>query len=88
MLQKEDLGFLDLLHDKARIVVMSRDLSPEEIKTYEEQVELKFLPSKFAADAVVLLFPKILRKKAFPWKKLKRGCSLRTKIYIRRDKFQ
>ncbi len=56
--KKEDLGFLDLLHDKAKIVVMSRDLSPEEIKTYEEQVELKFLPARFAADAVVFIVPK------------------------------
>ena len=56
--RKEDLGFLDLLNGKAKVVVMSRNLTPEEIKTYNERTDLKFLPAKFAADAVVFVVPK------------------------------
>lgn len=56
--EKEDLGFLDLLHDRAKLIIMSRNLSKEEIKEYEKQVELKFQPAKFAADAVVFVVPK------------------------------
>lgn len=56
--KKEDLGFLDLLHGNAKVIVMSRNLNPEEIKTYEERTDLKFLPAKFAADAVVFVVPK------------------------------
>lgn len=56
--KKEDLGFLDLLDEKAKIVVMSRELSKEEIAAYEKHSELKFLPAKFAADAVLFIVPK------------------------------
>lgn len=56
--RKEDLGFLDLLKGKARVAVMSRDLSPEELKAFKEQVGSKFLPARFAADAVVFIVPK------------------------------
>lgn len=56
--KKEDFGFLDLLQNKAKLIVMSRELSPEEIKTYKEQVELDYTPAKFAADAVVFVVPK------------------------------
>ncbi|PWN63422.1 PstS family phosphate ABC transporter substrate-binding protein [Chryseobacterium oncorhynchi] len=56
--KKEDLGLLDLLKGNAKVIVMSRNLTPEEIKTYEERTDLKFLPAKFAADAVVFVVPK------------------------------
>lgn len=55
--KKEDLGFLDLLNNKAKLIVMSRDLSSKEIEAYEKQVDLKFVPAKFAADAVVFVVP-------------------------------
>lgn len=55
--KKEDLGFLDLLHNKAKIIVMSRDLTPKEKEEYEKQVDLKFVPAKFAADAVLFVVP-------------------------------
>jgi phosphate transport system substrate-binding protein len=80
--KKEDLGFLDLLHDKARIVVMSRDLSPEEIKTYEEQVELKFLPSRFAADAVVFVVPKDSPKESISMEEIEQGMQSDDKKFI------
>lgn len=80
--KKEDLGFLDLLNDKARIIVMSRNLSSEEIKTYEEQVELKFLPSKFAADAVVFIVPKESPKESISMEEIEQGMISDNKKFI------
>jgi len=80
--KKEDLGFLDLLHDKARIVVMSRNLSPEEIKTYEEQVDLKFLPARFAADAVVFIVPKDSPKESISMEEIAQGMQSDEKAFI------
>lgn len=80
--KKEDLGFLDLLHDKARIAVMSRDLTPEEIKTYEEQVDLKFLPAKFAADAVLFIVPKDSPKESISMEEIKNGLESDDKNFI------
>ncbi|MFY7814983.1 MAG: PstS family phosphate ABC transporter substrate-binding protein, partial [Chryseobacterium taeanense] len=80
--KKEDLGFLDLLHDKAKIVVMSRDLSPEEIKTYQEQVELKFLPARFAADAVVFVVPKDSPKESISMEEITQGMHSEDKKFI------
>jgi phosphate transport system substrate-binding protein len=80
--KKEDLGFLDLLHDKARIIVMSRDLSPEEIKTYEEQVDLKFLPARFAADAVVFVVPKDSPKESISMEEITQGMRSDDKKFI------
>lgn len=56
--KKEDLGFIDLLNKKAKVVIMSKDLSGQEIKSYEQRIDLKFQPAKFAADAVVFIVPK------------------------------
>ncbi|WP_344823484.1 substrate-binding domain-containing protein [Chryseobacterium ginsenosidimutans] len=80
--KKEDLGFLDLLKDKARIIVMSKELSPEEIKTYEEQVDLKFLPSKFAADAVVFIVPKDSPKESISMEEISQGMQSDNKEFI------
>ena len=57
-IKKEDLAFLDLLEGKARVIVMSRELSKEERKAYEKETSLDWLPAKFAADAVVFIVPK------------------------------
>lgn len=80
--KKEDLGFLDLLNDKARIAVMSRELSPEEIKTYEEQVDLKILPAKFAADAVVFIVPKNSPKTSISMTEIQNGLASDNKEFI------
>lgn len=80
--KKEDLGFLDLLKDKARIIVMSRDLSPEEIKTYEEQVDLKFLPARFAADAVIFVVPKDSPKESISMEEIEQGMQSEEKNFI------
>lgn len=80
--QKEDLAFLDLLKDKARITVMSRDLTPEEKKAYEEQVDLKFLPARFAADAVVFVVPKDSPKQSISMDEIKSGLESDAKNFI------
>ncbi|WBV61921.1 substrate-binding domain-containing protein [Chryseobacterium camelliae] len=80
--KKEDLGFLDLLNDKARIVVMSRELSPDEIKEYEKQVELKFLPAKFAADAVVFVVPNTSSKESISMDEIQKGLQSEEKEFI------
>lgn len=80
--KKEDLGFLDLLNDKARIVVMSRDLSSEEIKTYEERVDLKFLPARFAADAVIFVVPKDSPKEKISIEEIEQGMQSEEKKFI------
>lgn len=56
--KKEDFAFLDLLKDKARVIVMSRDLTPAERKAYDQQVGLEWQPAKFAGDAAVFIVPK------------------------------
>jgi phosphate transport system substrate-binding protein len=56
--KKEDFAFLDLLSGKARVVVMSRELSPKERKAFDTQTGQKWEPAKFAGDAVVFVVPK------------------------------
>lgn len=80
--QKEDLGLLDLLKGKAKVVVMSRNLSPEEIKTYEERTDLKFLPAKFAADAVVFVVPKDSPKESISIEEISNGLLSDKKDFI------
>ncbi len=80
--KKEDLGFLDLLHDKARIVVMSKELSAEEVKAYEEQADLKFLPAKFAADAVVFVVPKNSTRTSITMEDIAQGMQSESKNFI------
>ena len=58
VIKKEDLGLLDLLDRKARVVVMSRELSKQEKEAYDTKIDLPWLPGKFAADAVLFVVPK------------------------------
>jgi phosphate transport system substrate-binding protein len=80
--KKEDLGFLDLLNDKARIIVMSKELSAEEVKAYEKQADLKFLPAKFAADAVVFVVPKNSSKTSITMEEISEGMQSDEKQFI------
>lgn len=80
--KKEDLGLLDLLKGSAKAVVMSRNLTPEEIKTYEERTDLKFLPSKFAADAVVFVVPKDSPKESISMEEINSGLMSDKKEFI------
>ena len=80
--KKEDLGFIDLLNDKAKIIVMSRNLNTEEIKTYEERTQLKFTPAKFAADAVVFVVPKDSPKESISMDEISKGMLSEKKDFI------
>ncbi|AZA80901.1 phosphate ABC transporter substrate-binding protein [Chryseobacterium lactis] len=80
--QKEDLGFLDLLNGKAKVVVMSRNLTQEEVKTFENRTDLKFLPSKFAADAVVFVVPKDSPRESISMDEIKNGLLSDKKEFI------
>ncbi|HAI80264.1 MAG TPA: phosphate ABC transporter substrate-binding protein, partial [Chryseobacterium sp.] len=58
VIKKEDLAFLDLLENKVRVIVMSRDLSEEEKKAYKDKIDMDIVPAKFAVDAVVFVVSK------------------------------
>ncbi|GAA5100270.1 substrate-binding domain-containing protein [Chryseobacterium ginsengisoli] len=80
--KKEDLGFIDLLNDKATTVVMSKELSQEEIKTYEERADIKFLPAKFAADAVIFIVPKDSPKESISMEEISQGMQSEDKQFV------
>jgi phosphate transport system substrate-binding protein len=80
--KKEDLGFIDLLNNKAKVVVMSKDLSEEEIKTYEERTGLDFLPAKFVADAVVFIVPKDSPKESISMEEIVNGMESDNKQFV------
>jgi phosphate transport system substrate-binding protein len=71
-IKKEDLALLDLLDNKVRAVVMSRDLNEKEKKAYEEKIGLEFQPAKFAADAVVFVVPKNSTRESISMEELKK----------------
>ncbi|AGC39977.1 hypothetical protein CG08_1046 [Riemerella anatipestifer] len=56
--KKEDSAFIDLLEGRARVIVMSRELSEREKEVYKSKVDLEYNPAKFAGDAVVFIVPK------------------------------
>lgn len=56
--KKEDLGLLDLLERKSRVIVMSRNLTKTEKEAYDSKIGLPWQPAKFAADALVFVVPK------------------------------
>lgn len=80
--KKEDLGFIDFLNDKAKIAVMSKDLTPEEIKAYEDKVDLKVLPAKFAADAVIFFVPKDSEKSLITFEEIQQGLQSDEKTFV------
>ena len=55
---KEDLALMQLLKQKAKLIVMSRDLTPAEIAEYERVIDMDFHRDPFAVDAVVFIVPK------------------------------
>lgn len=58
VIKKEDLAFLDLLENKVRVIVMSRELSAKEKEAFKANIDMDLQPGKFAADAVVFIVPK------------------------------
>ena len=58
VIKKEDLGFLDLLNQKVRVVVMSRELNTKEKEAFKNKIDMDLEPGKFAADAVLFVVSK------------------------------
>ncbi len=56
--KKEDSALIDLLENRAQVIVMSRPLSEKEQKLYEKKIGMDYQPAKFAGDAVVFVVPK------------------------------
>lgn len=57
-IKKEDLALLDLLENKVRVIVLSRDLTDREKQAYKDKIDMEMLPAKFAADAVLFVTSK------------------------------
>ena len=80
--QKEDLGFLDLLDNKARIAVLSKELSADEVNAYEQKVDMKIVPARFAADAVVFFVPKNSQKTSITMEEISEGMQSDDKKFV------
>lgn len=79
---KEDFGFLELLHKKAKLVVMSRELNKDEIEAYKKVTKLDFNPAKFAADAVVFVVPVNSSLTSISVDQIKQGLASDSKPFI------
>ena len=71
IIKKEDSAFLDLLDNKVRVIVMSRELSDREKKAYKDKVRLDLLPAPFAADAVVFVVAKDSERESISMSEIK-----------------
>ena len=71
IIQKEDMAFLDLLDNKVRVIVMSRELNEKEKQAYKDKVDMEMLPAKFAADALVFIVPKNSPKESITMEEIK-----------------
>lgn len=71
IIKKEDLAFLDLLENKVRVIVMSRELSDKEKQGFKNKIGLEIQPAKFAADAVVFIVPKDSPKQSITMEEIK-----------------
>lgn len=80
--KKEDLAFLDLLDNKARLIVMSRDLSEAEKAEYKKRTQLDFTPARFAADAVLFVVPAESEKTSVSMDEIKSGLMSSDKPFI------
>lgn len=80
--EKEDFGFLNLLDQKVRVIIMSRELNDAERKAYEQKTGLDWLPAKFAADAVVFVVPKDSPRETITVEELKAELDRDTKNII------
>ena len=80
--KKEDLAFLDLLDNKARLIVMSRDLSEAEKTEYKKRTQLDFTPARFAADAVLFVVPAESEKTSVSMDEIKSGLMSSDKPFI------
>lgn len=56
--QKEDLAFMDMLNNHAKMIAISKPLNQEEIQEYEKATNTKFHQDFFAIDAVLFVVSK------------------------------
>ncbi|MDO4225352.1 MAG: substrate-binding domain-containing protein [Bergeyella zoohelcum] len=56
--EKEDIAFMNLLENKAKMITFSRNLSEKDKENYKLVTEMEYKPTAFAADAVVFVVPK------------------------------
>lgn len=82
VIKKEDLAFLDLLENKVRVIVMSRELSESEKAAYKSKIDMDLLPAKFAADAVVFVVSKDTPRESISIEELKSELSSEDKNVI------
>lgn len=82
VIKKEDLAFLDLLENKVRVIVMSRELSDSEKAAYKSKIDMDLLPAKFAADAVVFVVSKEASRESISMEELKNELSSEEKNVI------
>lgn len=80
--KKEDLAFLNLLDNKARLIVMSRQLSDAEIAEYKERTQLDFTPARFAADAVLFVVPAQSERTSISMDEIKAGLMSDEKPFV------
>ena len=69
---KEDEAFNDLLNNKARVIIMSRELTNNEKEFYTSKVDLPFEPARFAGDAIVFVVSKNSSKNSITLDEIKR----------------
>ncbi len=55
---KENVSFQDILNDKARVIVMSRDLTNNEKASFKKKIGFEANPAKFAIDGLVFIVSK------------------------------
>lgn len=82
VVKKEDLAFLDLLENKVRVIVMSRELSNKEKEGFKDKVGLELQPAKFAADALIFVVPKNSSKESISMEEIKAELNSESKKLI------
>lgn len=81
-IKKEDLGLLDLLDDKVRVIVMSRDLSEREKQAYKDKIDMEIVTAPFAADAVAFVVPKNSPRQNITMDEIQNGLHSDTKDFV------
>lgn len=56
--KKENVALQDLLKGKARVIIMSRDLTADEKKAFKQRFNSEVEPARFAADGLVFIVSK------------------------------
>lgn len=82
VIQKEDLGFLALLDRKARVALLSRELSVEEKAAFKDKIGGDMIPAPFAADAVVFIVSKVSRRTSISMDEMLKELSADTRRLI------